>query len=189
MSVIKIVYGSGKEPSKQSTQGERLNKGNRPSVKDTLDAHRNNVNNIPLKRTERGSIRDKDNDSAPLDKMTGKSNTLIKAAKGVGAVALVNRAVNIATSNVGLFYNDSAKQNMASNVMEVVSTGSSILGAAAAGSVFGPVGTAIGAAIGLANEALNLAVESVKLSRDMQNKFQQSERDSSRLGVIVSTRR
>ena len=74
--------------------------------------------------------------------------------------------------------------------MEGVNTAGTIIGAGAAGfMVGGPIGAAVGLAIGIAKEAIDLAVSAKKLSMEMTTKIDQSNRDSARLGHIVSVKR
>jgi len=194
MATIKIVTKDEGRSRAQKNQGKTMNQ-KRPdndSVADALRNERANIDNQPLELAE-GTIEQMrpSPTGAPLNDMTGKSSMGFKQAAGaVGLVALGGQAINEVTSNVGLFYNDASKQNQMTNVQEGLSIGGSIIGGAIAGAVVGgPVGAAIGGAIGLAKEALSLASESVELSRRLSNDFRQAERDSARLGQIVSVRR
>lgn len=192
-SIIKIIYTDGTEPSKQSVQGDKINakvpRGK--SVKSSLDEHRQEVDSIPLKLGKRGSdSMDNGQGGAPMEKMSGKDNAKLKGAATAGALTLGTMAVKEVISNVGLFYNDTSKQNEMANISQGISMGTSVLTGVTAGlAVGGPVGAAIGAAVAIGKEAIGLASQAFALSRDMSNKFTQSERDSSRLGVIASRSR
>ena len=194
-SIIKIITNDeSRSNTRQSNQHESLNakRSGMKSVSDSLNEERSNIDNQPLKLADRTNANmGRDIGTPPLDGMTGKKGMGFKqAASGVGLIALGSLAVNEVANNVGLFYNDQSKQNAVSNVREGIAIGGKLVGAVTVGAVIGgPVGAGIGLAIGLATEAIGLASGAVSLSRELTNKFNQSERDANRLGQIVSVKR
>lgn len=167
------------------------------------------LNNIPTDTAKAQEALDVVNGKANIQQSTpsrvsaSSKMDALKTAKAIGAVhigkQLINTSISVAKYRVGTIsarYGDTARQNEINNIISVGEREMGILGStmsgAMAGSLVGPVGTAVGAVLGFTSSMINEAVQ--MFERRDQWQLQQNKnnfvenRSMERLGMMTTDR-
>lgn len=161
------------------------------------------INNIP---SDTSKAQEKLNSVTGNNKSTkkiDKSESLLKAAKTVGAIKLGSQVLKVGVSQVkyemgryGARTGDIAGQNRINNIMatgdQILSVGKAGVGGAVAGAAFGPWGAAIGAVTGLITSSMQQVMNMVNRGREweVQQQLQRTTeaRAAERIGQMRTDR-